>query len=505
MSAALPLKGTALSIPPAKGAVAGGRPFAYKMMLSVEVTKHDDGSVKSVRIGKSAWRALEAEEHGQGRHGIEAEDNAVGAHERENEEEAWFARALPPSARRSGDARIRECMIRKRHAFEEAVDEALWDVQIEIGWLAERTASEDGAALDGLARQCTDTVVAALYDTADAEGGLGCSEAQAHAAWEEGARAHAYAWLEGHADARVWERLIRSITGAGAEMSDRSSGGQRAQRQLVRGATAVGAERVDTLPMTRLVELAGRGDALAEALEKADPWVVREVCQGLWSQGLWSQALDDNPALWPARAVQQQAQLLGRPEVSDADADAALAHWRWPQVRPPMTIVAGGAGRLTPIESDSGWAHALAVEGLAHWDKGDAWWKKARTGEALAGSAVAEKVRAIAGEMVEAAGEEQKRASARPVPARLGPKRRARGQRRARTGPARVHPGERATHDDVGVRRARARSAARGRGARRRRHRACNGEGRRRRSDARGERAPERTRRAADERRRRGA
>ena len=113
-----------------------------------------------------------------------------------------------------------------------------------------------------------------------------------------------------------------------------------------------------TLALGRWALLAELGSALVAKLERVDPWVASDACRVLGRD-----ALLGCERAWPGAIIAAHARGLGRgATVRIADGQAALADWRWPGVRPPLTIVAAGAGVLPPIAGDGAWAHALDAE-----------------------------------------------------------------------------------------------------------------------------------------------
>ena len=229
-----------------------------------------------------------------------------------------------------------------------------------------------------LAARVAPHIVRAIAEEAETTTGNGRPARTAHDAWAHGAEAHARRWLEARAPAAHWARLVRSIRRAQATVRDTA---------LIVGTLAV---------------LAEHGPAFADALDAQAPWVVRER---LW--GPWGDALGDDPTVWAGRIVACKAEQLGRTGVDAAAGEAALAHWRWPNVRPPLAVVAAGAGMLAPIESDSAWANACTasakaciVSAHAQWDAEGRRVRAMRAHEERCIEEAIDEVRALAREQV---------------------------------------------------------------------------------------------------------
>ena len=124
---------------------------------------------------------------------------------------------------------------------------------------------------------------------------------------------------------------------------------------------------------------ARRGSARTPDRARA-PWLAAEACLHLEGR-----ALAGDERAWRAGVVRHHAHTFGRDEgLSDEAAEAALAHWRWPNAHPPLSVVAAGAGALRPIESESAWANAVRAHahgGWEGWESALAWARKTRAGE----------------------------------------------------------------------------------------------------------------------------
>ena len=140
------------------------------------------------------------------------------------------------------------------------------------------------------------------------------------------------------------------------------------------------------------------GPGPAGALADTAPWVIEvglETATRAW--------LGPEPARWEAEIVQTIAREIGCGRVSEDDARAALADWRWPERSPPLNIVAAGVGRLPPITGDSAWGHACAARPRPTWDPLGADIAQVRADEARAIERPLERVRSAARHTVWAA------------------------------------------------------------------------------------------------------
>ena len=368
---------------------AGASAKHFALAVDAELMHRADGTLEGVRIAGGTWRIIppgtwtpraragdeDAVDDTESGGGAESAPEGEG-----REDEARFARTLPPSTERSNDARMRERLVRRRRAIEARIEEALWDARIEVRTLAsDAIAASPEGAMEGLGAALADTVVTALLEACDDEGGLGCTEVEARAAWNEDGADHARAWLESHAPSAHWQGLARALAHA---WPDRAGGAPP--------------DHLATIP---LIEIASRGPALEEKLRSADPWVAREACANLWTS-----VLDEPAEMWPVRAVELVARMLGEEVPGEDAARAALADWRWPEMRPPLALIASGAGRLAPIEGDGAWAHAIAAMERDRWDSHPHWAQRMRRGEGDGVRQAMAKVRAIARESIETPG-----------------------------------------------------------------------------------------------------
>ena len=295
----------------------------------------------------------------------------------------WYVRTLAPSARRSEDARVRERMRQDRDAIDARIMRAVKEARISVDALTavpqERTPGER-VTMMLLAEQAANAAVKALADALEESGADPDARAGREEAWRSGAREVARIWLAEQAPARRWHALALAFAAIDAS------------------------ESVGTIKIAGLADVARTLPGFANALRSQAPWAAREACRVMQRE-----ALAEDASLWEIRIVQREARRLGRTEVSDEDARAALAHWRWPRVTPPLAMVAAGAGRLAPIQSDSAWANALAEEPKGRWERGDGWVATARTNEEHTGKEAAARVHAIAhGTFIGDAGERER-------------------------------------------------------------------------------------------------
>ena len=177
----------------------------------------------------------------------------------------------------------------------------------------------------------------------------------ARAEWEASVRKDVQAWTEAVAPQAAWARTHDAVARLGALIPN-------------------------GLALSRWATLVRGGEALARQIEHAPPWLAAEACLHLEGR-----ALAGDERAWRAGVVRHHAHTFGRDEeLSDEAAEAALAHWRWPDAHPPLSVVAAGAGALRPIESESAWANAMRAHahgGWEGWESALAWARKTRAGE----------------------------------------------------------------------------------------------------------------------------
>ena len=251
-----------------------------------------------------------------------------------NPNAVWYANALPRSEHRSKDAYIRERLKQRTTHIDKAIEDAMLESSIETLTLVAGDIGDDKeGTMRELSRCVGEYVTEAILDEAHKETGLTDIEEieRARKTWTPQANACAREWLEEQAPASHWDTLIRSIRSVQPEKSD------------------------GELTMTRLVDLARVGPKLAQKMKQCERWVAREA---YWN--IPTDTLENNEEKWKRHAVQMHARTLDwNNDVNDEDAERAIEHWRWPTMRPPLSIIAAGAGRLAPIQTDSAWANAL--------------------------------------------------------------------------------------------------------------------------------------------------
>ena len=165
---------------------------------------------------------------------------------------------------------------------------------------------------------------------------------EARAQWLIAAQSDIERWTEAIARADAWERTREALEPLAIHLP----GG---------------------LALARWAALTRRGERLARALEERAPWLAGEAARHLDEK-----ALAGDEDTWLCATVRGHARRVGRTDaISDASARDALAAWRWPNVRPPLGIVAAGAGILAPIRRDGGWANAAEAD--AHESNGAGW------------------------------------------------------------------------------------------------------------------------------------
>ena len=292
--------------------------------------------------------------------------------------ERWYLNTTPSSGSRSKDAHMRERLSRKTGRIDESVETALWDTRIETKTI---TGADIGNNVEGTMRilsTCAgESIVEALIEEMGEDGLVTSTEevARANKAWSPCANAYAREWLEDEAPATHWDALVRTL--------------REVQPDICDGA----------LTMTRLIDLARIGPELTQRMKRIQPWIAREAW---WKLPIGT--IEKDEQMWEIRAVQLQARMLVRnDEVSDEDAERALKHWRWPIMRPPLEIVAAGAGRLAPLRSDSAWANAMSTETQRiENDVNKDWVDERRKGEETTQHQVIAEITKIASRIVDA-------------------------------------------------------------------------------------------------------
>ena len=156
---------------------------------------------------------------------------------------------------------------------------------------------------------------------------------EARARWTRLAREDVQAWTEARASDAAWERARQALEGLAHHMP--------------RGLT-----------LARWAVVVGDGARLARKIEAASHWVAIEACKHLGAG-----ALEGAPDTWMVEVVRHYAIEMGRAEaIDDRTTREALAHWRWPQMRPPLRVIAARAGIDAPIRGDDAWRRALVDE-----------------------------------------------------------------------------------------------------------------------------------------------
>ena len=205
------------------------------------------------------------------------------------------------------------------------------------------------------------------------------SVARAEGRWRGHAREDVRRWSAATGPWPVWEQALEAVRRLG-ESAPRA------------------------LSLSRWAMLARGGVPLAERLGEAEPWLAGEAALRLDASVLARPVTE-----WRRALVRASARALGRKDpIGDADADAALAHWRWPGARPPLGLAGVGAGVLAPLESDSAWSNALEADTSKALGRDPLEWARAvREGEEAVGEAVTDTVRDIALRWARGAGEDE--------------------------------------------------------------------------------------------------
>lgn len=203
--------------------------------------------------------------------------------------------------------------------------------------------------------------------------------------WETSARGHARDWVARQATRTQWGCAVDWTLD-----TDRLVDTDRA----IDTEQAWGDVRYRSLG--RIAEIAQAG--IDEALQRAPRWLRRETLAYVPPKHL-----RQGEAEWRRWLLEEYGRGVGRRTgVTKKQAEEALEHWRWEAVRPPLLIVAMGAGHTAPICTDSAWAHALANERSAkrlmnaQGECAEEWIKDMREGEERAHEEAHKKVRRLA-------------------------------------------------------------------------------------------------------------
>ena len=276
----------------------------------------------------------------------------------------WYARTAPRGASAAVDTRLRANLARDRARLDTVVHRAFEETH---AVLDARAGARDGArVLAAIITHAGTNAVDALNVAARARCGLDATREEAQGAWQEGAERAARAWMEGEAPGAAWEALIEGL------LACEPTGMERAE-------------------LGALARLARAGAHAVRALEETPRWARRT---GLRNASRL--ALGAEPRRWAGEIVRAVAAEIGQAPLARADAEAALAHWRWPDQDPPLEMIAAGAGKLAPIRSDSAWANACATRAKVRWDRDGVQVRAARANEEKAIEEAKAKVREAA-------------------------------------------------------------------------------------------------------------
>ena len=283
---------------------------------------------------------------------------------------------------RSAAARLEATLARQWKALEHKMGRALTETWVYTDPYKVRDG--DGHSSTAvLAQRGEDDAAARIAGVlANAAHGAGVSHeglAPAQERWRRLAREDIERWRETSGPWPAWEHALEAVRRLG----------ENAPRRVT---------------LARWALLTRGGAPLAERIARAEPWLAAEAVRTLEPSVLVQPVRE-----WRRAVVRAHARALGREDpISDADADAALEHWRWPNARPGLAVASAGAGVLAPLASESAWANALAAdpaEGLLR----DAltWARAVREGEEGVRETVAGTVRAIASTWMRSCGEDE--------------------------------------------------------------------------------------------------
>ena len=251
--------------------------------------------------------------------------------------EKWYVNTIPPSGSRAKDTYIRERLKQRCPEIEQRIERALEKTPVYLTKLEpeevepEELDGNNDRLMRGLKLHGGVCIVEALVEEVREGGWSECSKSKGREMWGELAREHAQQWLQENAPGSHWNEIAHAIEDLQPKWTD------------------------GPLTMSRLAKLARKGSEFAKKLRRCEPWAAREAC---WTFN--DEILDEDPDKWAMRAVQNQSAMLNQKhEVSEQDAQRALEHWRWPTMRPPLTVIATGAGQMRPLRSDSAWANGL--------------------------------------------------------------------------------------------------------------------------------------------------